>query len=348
MVNKLKLDHPRHLRSADFKTKLDGWKANLWKFYEFYRSAWPAGHKGSAVDYMLDVLGIEKAGSAQQPVPVDAGRSEAELLEGARKKKNIGIKSLSEDEIQALAYRAAEGDRESIDILLCCFEPLFQSCAKEALLKLPKSRLKADDLTQEGRIYFDKMVKRFDPLKGSLITFTRRSLNLLFIALILRETGVVHIPAHTIERTQEIRKAELALMTELGRPPSDEEMANKLDSTVDDYHEERIFLAKEIPLEEELFDDGLSLIEVIPDDGRFSPPDSGPSLLEVLEEAIEGSRLTGMEMLVLREVFFENRTYSEVGRENNMTCEGIRQTSFRALAKIRRRHFAERLKEYLD
>lgn len=346
LADKLLLDHPRHLRSKDFHTKLDGWKANLWKFYEFYRSQWPADHKGSAIDYMLDVLGIEKEGSAQQQVPVDAGRSEAELLEGARKKKYIGIKSLSEEEIQALAYRAGEGDRESIDILVYCFEPLLQSCANGVLRKFPRSRLKADDLMQQGRIFLSRLVTRYDPLKASLVRYATRSLDRLFVVLIFRDTGVIHIPANQLLQTGKLQKTERTLKDELGRGPTDEEVADKMGITIEEY-KEIVRFAEAAYLEDEIVEEGKTLMEIIPDN-RFPPPDSGPGLLQKLEAAIQGSDLTEREIYMIREFFFELRTEQEIGKEFQITRQAVSYAIKMALIKVRQRRFGKALKELLS
>ena len=129
---------------------------------------------------------------------------------------------LSAEEERALARRCAEGDEEAIRQMINSNLRLVVSVAKEyAGRGVPLL-----DLIQEGSIGLLAAAKKFDyTLDFRFSTYATKWIRQGVTRHLLNNGGVIRVPLHTAERMRKIEQAKTALKQELGRDPTDEEIA---------------------------------------------------------------------------------------------------------------------------
>ena len=265
--------------------------------------------------------------------------------------KEIGqIKLLTTEEELDLADRILEGDEEAKTILAEANLRLVVSIAKRyvgrGMLFL--------DLIQEGNIGLMKAVEKFDVTKGyKFSTYATWWIRQAITRAIADQARTIRVPVHMVETINKLARIQRQLTLELNREPTEEELAKKMNTSVDRIREiykiSQEPVSLETPIGEE---DDSHLGDFIKDEHNMSPEEYATN--EMLKDEISDIllTLTEREEKVIRLRFGledgKARTLEEVGQIFGVTRERIRQIEAKALRKLRHPSRSRKLRDYLD
>ena len=264
--------------------------------------------------------------------------------------KEIGnVPLLTTEQEVDLAKRVEEGSEEAKKALTEANLRLVVSIAK----KYVGRGMPFLDLIQEGNMGLMKAVDKFDYTKGYKFSTYATWWIRQAITRGIADTGrTIRVPVHMVETINKTLRMTRTLLQELGREPTPEEVAARLNVPVSRVREvlkiSRDPVSLDTPIGEE---DDSHLGDFIEDDSALSPADSAAfsMLKEELGNALES--LTDRERQVVRLRFGlqdgRARTLEEVGKECNVTRERIRQIEAKALRKLRHPSRSKRLKDFL-
>jgi len=264
--------------------------------------------------------------------------------------KEIGqIKLLTMDEELELADRILKDDEEAKKILAEANLRLVVSIAKRyvgrGMLFL--------DLIQEGNIGLMKAVDKFDVTKGyKFSTYATWWIRQAITRAIADQARTIRVPVHMVETINKLARVQRQLILELNREPSEDELAKKMNVSVDKIREiykiSQEPVSLETPIGEE---DDSHLGDFIKDERNMSPEEYATN--EMLKDEISEVllTLTEREEKVIRLRFGledgKSRTLEEVGQMFGVTRERIRQIEAKALRKLRHPSRSRKLKDYM-
>ena len=200
------------------------------------------------------------------------------------------------------------------------------------------------DLISEGNIGLMKAVERFDPNKGAKFsTYGAFWIKQAIRRALDNQAKTIRLPSHVVERLGVLQRASTKLTEELGREPSDEELAEETGLSERKVQQYRRAAATPASLDAPIGDenDASKIADIVADEKATLPSEefSARMDLDLMNEFL--GDLNEREVSILRRRYGldgeQEKTLEEIGVDYGLTRERIRQIEYAALQKLRKR-----------
>ena len=252
---------------------------------------------------------------------------------------------------QQLARRIRKGSQAALDQLVKANLRFVVSVAKQ----YANQGLSLEDLINEGNLGLIKAAHRFDEKRGyKFISYAVWWIRQAMLQALAEHSRIVRLPLNRAGTLYRIGKTSRQLDQELGRKPTAQEIANKLNLSVVEVEDTMKIANTHVSLDDPYSNDkdDNALVDYLTDEDQVSP-DEGTytnALTDDMEKAL--NMLTEREKLILSMYFGLNGedplTLEDIGKELKLTRERIRQIKEKAIQRLRHSTRAKYLKGYIE
>ena len=256
---------------------------------------------------------------------------------------------ITADEEVELAQRIKAGDQSALEKLTKANLRFVVSVAKQ----YQNQGLTLPDLINEGNLGLIKAAKRFDETRGfKFISYAVWWIRQSILQALAEQSRIVRLPLNKIGSINKINKMYAFLEQENERPPSAEEIAKKLDMTVNDVKESMKNSGRHVSMDAPLIEGEDSNLYDVLNSGESPNPDR-----KLLHESLRIEINRALETLTPREadvvkLYFglgehQPMTLEEIGETFDLTRERVRQIKEKAIRRLKHTSRSKILKTYL-
>ena len=256
---------------------------------------------------------------------------------------------ITADEEVELAQRIKAGDQTALEKLTKANLRFVVSVAKQ----YQNQGLTLPDLINEGNLGLIKAAKRFDETRGfKFISYAVWWIRQSILQALAEQSRIVRLPLNKIGSINKINKMFAFLEQENERPPSAEEIAKKLDMTVNDVKESMKNSGRHVSMDAPLIEGEDSNLYDVLNSGESPNPDR-----KLLHESLRIEINRALETLTPREadvvkLYFglgehQPMTLEEIGETFDLTRERVRQIKEKAIRRLKHTSKNVVLKSYL-